>query len=957
MTPVRWEDISRIYADALAHEETARPAFLLAACDGDPDLQREVESLLENGMSSTPAFAVVGRAAMTAARAGVGTRLGVYRLKELIGEGGMGEVYRAHDEALGRDVAIKILPRVFAADPDRRARFEREARVLASLNHPHIAAIYGLAEGDGLRGLVLEFVDGETLAERLSRGMRVADVVAVALQIVDALDAAHERGVVHRDLKPSNIKISAEGTVKVLDFGLAKAAAPEDVAAPSVSAAHDSSDKTQEGMILGTTAYMSPEQARGRPVDKRTDVWSFGCVLFEMLSGRMPFTGETTPDVIVAILEREPDWTGLPADMPPALARLLRRCLEKNPRRRLRDIGDALEDLSNEALAETVGHTLPAAPAIGRRAAVGWTLTAAGLCVVVVAAAWQFGRPAPASPPTFSRVVRLTSGPALEFGPAISPDGEWVAYFSTVRGPTDVWVKSSRGGSATNLTVDSGLTLPTRTDIGGLAISPDGRSIAFDAGATPGTPSNLYDSWVIPAPLGGIPRKLVERGRSVRWSPDGTRITYMRAGGLAGDSLYVAATDGTNERQIVAVRGGMHIHWPAWSADSGSVYFIYSPATGNSEPSEIYRVPAAGGPPEPVVRTARRAVFPAPTPDGGGLLYAANPRSTELGLWWKPLIGARPSEPVTNAVGEYGEIAIGPAGTKVVATVFDVRQTLIVLSVDGPAAGRREAMTDGFTGDVDPTFSPDGTRLVFASSRDGSRSLWTADTRGDGPRPLSPGTALDERPAFSPDGRRIAFVSDRAGQRGIWVMNSDGGAPRLVVEASVLDYVSWSPDGRDLVYSTPVDDAPGLRVVTVDTGLVRNLPTPGPATGPTWSPRGDLIAYVEARQAEEGRPNSSRIAFVNRAGEPRRPGLSDTPNILNGFLAWSPDGRHLAAFVEPGATSGLVWIVDITGAEPPWKLTELPAGVRVRGATWSPDGARILFGQTERTSDIVLFER
>jgi hypothetical protein len=278
---------------------------------------------------------------------------------------------------------------------------------------------------------------------------------------------------------------------------------------------------------------MSPEQARGRTVDKRTDIWAFGCVLYEMLTGRLPFAGETASDVVVAILEREPDWTALSAETPAGLARLVRRCLEKHVKLRLRDIGDALGEL--DALAAAVSEERRA----GRpRFSAPFAWLAAGLVAAAVALAAGIALRQTADPvPTFSRVVRLTSGPALEFGPAISPDSKWVAYLSNASGRVDIWVKFLSGGRATNLTAESGLELPTRIDLGGLAISPDGTTIAFDAGAKRGTPANLFDTWVIGAPLGGIPRKLVERGRAVRWSPDGARITYVRAGAAAGDAL------------------------------------------------------------------------------------------------------------------------------------------------------------------------------------------------------------------------------------------------------------------------------------------------------------------------------------------------------------------------------------------------------------------------------------
>ena len=351
-----------MYHASLAHDAEGRQAFLARACAGDETLLREVESLLAQLTFSGDGF-LKGPAVPLAAQADsdidaflvAGRRLGSYEVQEQIGAGGMGEVYRARDTKLGRDVAIKILPRVFTSDPDRLMRFEREARMLATLNHPHIGAIYGFEDAEGMRALVLELVDGETVANRIARGpLPVKDALTLARQIADALDAAHEKGIVHRDLKPANIKITSEGTVKVLDFGLAKAASAGAATADQTQSPTATAGGTREGVILGTAAYMSPEQARGLKVDKRTDIWAFGCVLYEMLTGRLPFAGHTVSDTIAAILEREPDWKALPQATPASIRRLLQRSLEKDLKRRLRDIGDARLELDDVLISAAV---------------------------------------------------------------------------------------------------------------------------------------------------------------------------------------------------------------------------------------------------------------------------------------------------------------------------------------------------------------------------------------------------------------------------------------------------------------------------------------------------------------------------------------------------------------------------------------------------------------------------
>ncbi len=332
MTPDRWNAITAIFHAAIARDTDARGAFLAEACDGDPTLRAEVEAMLAAHRAAPARFGSgLGDGQLDEEpELTPGTTLGVYRIESLLGGGGQARVYRALDMQIGKPVAIKILPAGWLDDPDRRTRFDREARVLAALNHPQIATIHGLAEADGRRGLVLELVEGETLAERLERGpLPVDEALRLACQIALALECAHDSGIVHRDLKPANIKITTDGAVKVLDFGMAKLTARDGTPAPTPT---PSLAGTREGLVAGTPAYMSPEQARGKPVDKRTDVWAFGCVLYEMLAGRAVFEGESVTDTLAAVIEHEPTWSALPQTTPAAIHRLIRRCLEKDPR-------------------------------------------------------------------------------------------------------------------------------------------------------------------------------------------------------------------------------------------------------------------------------------------------------------------------------------------------------------------------------------------------------------------------------------------------------------------------------------------------------------------------------------------------------------------------------------------------------------------------------------------------
>jgi serine/threonine protein kinase len=497
VTPERWQQIEQLYHGAQEREESQRAAYLREVCAGDDALRREVESLLAqgkrgDGFLESPAVEVVAKMmAMDTNRSLNGQQLGSYMIISLLGAGGMGEVYQAHDTKLGRDVAIKVLPPAFAHDPDRLSRFQREAKILASLNHPNIATIHGLEQSDGVNFLVMELVPGETLAERVRTGALKIDVsLKVATQIAEALEAAHEKGVIHRDLKPANVKVTPEGRVKVLDFGLAKAFAGDSAHDLSLSVTLEPLG-TEEGRILGTPAYMSPEQARGKSVDKRTDIWAFGCVLYELLTGKQAFRGETFSDAIAAVLEREADLQVLPPATPVNIRDLLRRCMQKDSQRRLRDIGDARIEIE-EALAapKDAAPTHAGVPgnAITQRKSrerLAWAIAASAIVIAALAlGAFAYLRSVPQdaqtvrffiSPPetwTLTRQLGLTGSPPNPL--AVSPDGHRLALVATsADGKTLLWVRSLDTLNAQALAGTEGAARPFW--------SPDGRFLAFFA--------------------------------------------------------------------------------------------------------------------------------------------------------------------------------------------------------------------------------------------------------------------------------------------------------------------------------------------------------------------------------------------------------------------------------------------------------------------------------------------
>src|ERR1700674_2711268 len=464
-----------------------------------------------------------------------GMKLGPYEIVGPLGAGGMGEVYRARDTKLGREVALKLLPPLFTADADRVARFKREARLLASLNHPHIGAIYGFEDADNVPALVLGLVEGDTLYDRVRRGpLPLSEALAFAQQIADALDAAHRAAIIHRDLKPSNIKITPDGVVKVLDFGLAKAFMAEGSDQDLSKSATMTAGATIVGVVLGTAAYMSPEQARGQAVDKRTDIWAFGCVLFDMLTGSSAFGRETVTDTIAAVVGAEPEWKLLPADTPGSVRRLLTRCLQKDARRRLHDIADARIELEDTMATPAEAAPVPTPRRWSRLVLPAVSLGIATALVLLWAARDRFVRPAVKPSPPDSRVIRLTDLPGLEESPAISPDGRSVAFTADVGGNRQVFVQLIAGGAPLQITRDT-------VDHEFPRWSPDSSSILYFSPAVSGAVQGSL--WEIPA-LGGAPRRVVNSVGGADVSQTHGRLALFRLV-KAGIQLVTAPPDGS----------------------------------------------------------------------------------------------------------------------------------------------------------------------------------------------------------------------------------------------------------------------------------------------------------------------------------------------------------------------------------------------------------------------------
>jgi Tol biopolymer transport system component len=888
-----------------------------------------------------------------------GTRLGPYEILSPLGAGGMGEVYRARDARLNRDVALKVLPPAFTADADRVARFEREARVLASLSHPHIGSIYGLEEAGSVSALVLELVEGDTLEDRVRRGaLPLAEALSIAQQIADALETAHNAGIVHRDLKPSNIKLKARGDaddgnweVKVLDFGLAKAVAAE---APDPAKSPTMTAGTIAGVILGTAAYMSPEQARGRAVDKRTDIWAFGCVLFEMLTGTPAFRRETVTDTIAAVVGTEPDWKSLPESTPDGIRRLLTRCLQKDARRRLHDIADARIELEDAIAVPAAPAPVPAPRRRPRAALLPLSVMIAAALVFLWAARDMFGRRADPPPPDI-RVMRLTDRPGLEESPAISPDGKSIAFTATVGGKRQLFMQLIAGGAPLQITRDA-------VDHEQPRWSPDSGSILYFSPAAPG---ELQGSlWEIPA-LGGVPRRIVNSVGGGDVSAKDGRLALFR---LAKDGiqLVTAPADGSRFDVVAGFAPATYYLYPRWSPDGKWIAF----QRGDSVRFDVFVAPAEGGEPRQLTHDNNMMNGFAWLPDSTGIVYSSSrggtmPYLPALGLWQVTLRDGSVRR-VTSGEASYGSPDISASGAILVSRM--VLQTDIwKYPVDGTPVEnvRRAVRVTRQTGQVlTPTANPRDNEVAFLSDSGGHANLWVVNTDSGELRQLTherdPSVAMGV-PVWSPDGRAIAFVSSRNNQGftfGVWLVNPDGSNLRNIANPGLGP--AWSPDGRWVYYST----RGGAAATDI---VLKKVPVDGGSAAIVTTERlrnviglyGSTLYYSFERPLMDGTPQFEiRVATPENAPFrvlARIPG-SRVPiwQIVNPAL--SADGKWLAQALTDGATTN-VWALSTTTGE--WRqITDF--GDRTtfiaRRVSWSSDGRSILAAVGEGDSDIVLLE-
>ncbi|MGE0041933.1 MAG: protein kinase [Vicinamibacterales bacterium] len=882
----RWPEADALLDEALGLPEDERPAFVQRVAAGDAALAGALARVLAEAAAGddflAPAGALSGvlgaeiREAYDAGPEGVlapGARVEHYAVEALIGRGGMGEVYRARDLRLNRLVALKVLPERFAADPGRLARFRREAQVLATFAHPGIAGIHGLAEEGRVEALVLELVEGPTLADRIAEGpLPLDEVVAIARQLVDAIDAAHARGILHRDLKPANVKLAEGGRVKVLDFGLAKA-----LLAPSEEAA--TTDLTGEAgaVLLGTAPYMSPEQTRGRAADQRSDIWAFGCILFEMLTARRAFPGQVAADVLARVLEREPAYGLLPAGTPPPLRRLLRRCLEKDPARRLGYIGDArleLDDAADEPALEPgdVPHGSP------------WRLVATFALVALVAAGAWFARGGPApGPPAVTRfVLEPPAGATLPLGfqpiVAVSPDGRTVVFRASVGGVMRLYRRDM--ASLESVPIEG-----TENALGPF-FSPDGRWLGFDGG---GVLKRVSLDGGAPVAIGPAPGNA-----TATWAPDDTVIFATNTGRVL-QRIPLAGGPVETLTSLDAERGDTLHLLPQALADGRHV--VYTIVSGAER--RVARLDLETGETRVITEGSHGRYLP-----GGRLVFlrGGGAWSAPVDLAAAALTGeATPVVPDVEATdGTVMHLDVSASGTLAYLPAQPEDRSARLTWFD--RQGREQPVALEPAGYTRVALAPDGPRVALALEADGNTDVWVGDLdRGTMSR-LTRNPTIETQPVWSPDGQSVTFRSEREGP-GIFRRDAQGAGPieRLTTtDGPIHSPYSWTPDGRTLLFAVfrSFSNQAIASVTPPDTAITMLLDGDFAQLDPQVSPDGRWLAYMS--------DETGRFEIYVRPYPDVEAGRWQVSTAGGRTPRWTSGGRELVYLRDDGIESARV---------------------------------------------------
>jgi eukaryotic-like serine/threonine-protein kinase len=972
MTPERWQQVDKLLERALEEKPDRRAAFLDEACNGDVALRQEVESLLsahgkaEGFTEAGPMRKAVKGTSVEAVQPLIGQQVGHYQILSRLGEGGMGIVYKARDQHLDRFVAIKVLPPGLVADPDRKRRFVQEAKAASALNHPNIITIHDITNDNATDFIVMEYIQGKTLGQVIPRrGLNLNEVLKYAIQIADALAKAHAAGIVHRDLKPGNIMVSDEGLVKLLDFGLAKLFERSKIG--DAESTGTLQPQTEEGTIVGTASYMSPEQAAGKPVDARSDIFSFGSVLYEIVTGQRAFQGDSKMSTLAAILKQEPKPAReIVRTLPQDLEKIITRCLRKEPSRRWHSIADvkvALEDLKEESNSGLLGRTAGSSRTPKRVSPLQWT--AAVVLVILLATAAWFWRSQSDTPQSEGPLsaVPLTAYPGWELSPSFSPDGKQVAFTQAETGPyleshvrqnVDIYIKQIGVEEAFRLTDHPAPDLNP-------AWSPDGQTIAFARQLSPeriayitkpqrGGPERTIAEFTGPHGAAGL-ELFYWTAPSCTWTADSKGLVVVGMSAERVGTLFLVLLETGEKRRLTDPPAGLGDADPAISPSGRDLVFsrMDSGGRGNLCHLSLSRDLTPLGKPEKLAVDDPVNRHPAWTPDGSEIVYAAGTgwsldRSlSRLGL-------SRSAKPVRLAIsGDSVSPAISRQGNRLAYEVRRRDANIWRVEVAGSGAKHKEAMKfiSSTRSELEPRFSPDGKKIAFASSRSGPSEIWVCNSDGSQPFQLTSfGDSPTNRPRWSPDGSRITFYSDASGSRDVYVINAEGGGlSQLTRDPSIDTNPDWSADGKWVYFQS--NRSGNKRVWKVSVAGGEAVPVGEISeSSPVESPDGKFLYY------DKGWPETYGIWRVPTSGGAEEL-FVDLLHPTGGWVVLEDGIYYISKPNEKGVSH--IWFKDFaTGSD----RVVVPIERKVWwGLTVSPNRRTLLYSLSDESgSDLMLVE-
>ncbi|MDX6497114.1 MAG: eukaryotic-like serine/threonine-protein kinase [Blastocatellia bacterium] len=999
MTPERWLQVKEIFSSAIQYQPVERSAFIARACGGDAVLRKEVESLVaahekDGSFIDAPAYQQAAELIVDEkSELKPGQALGSYEIISFISRGGMGEVYLAQDRRLSRKVALKLLPAALTKDDDRLRRFEQEARAASALNHPNIITIYEILKTKSTQAIATEFVEGKTLRQRLAQSaLSLGESLNIAIQIADALAAAHKVGIVHRDIKPENIMLRPDGYVKVLDFGLAKLAehSPSTIAAEAPTR----QVRTGSGVVIGTAGYMSPEQARGKDVDARSDVFSLGAVIYEMVAHRKPFEGETPSDILASILKTEPQpLSHFAPEAPAELLRIVNKTLRKDREERYQVVKDLLIDLrslkqeldfqaqlerstpsdrtslagSNTSLAPAAGpapQTTEIKNAISsiteslsieiKRHKTGAVLAFVAVFVIIAAGVFGLTRLLRRTPAHFQsiKISRLTnSGKAIDA--TISPDGKYIVYSLSDGGKQSIWIRQV---STAN---DKMIVPPAPIGLFGTTISPDGQNLYYAVKA------NLDRGTLYRIPiLGGTSQKILEGiDGPVSLSPDGKRMVLVRGNfpNQGESSLVIVNSDGTSERTLATKKAPerfspIFFTGPSWSPDDQLIAATVSNTAGKqfaaSSSSQVVSFQVADG--KEKVVTAKPFPFSARVqwlPDMSGLLVIGGESIPSAQVWFVSYPGGESRE-ITHDLNAYRSLGVTADGSQL-ATIQG--SGLVNIWVAPEADARRAVQLP--TGNVGffssfgngLSWTPDG-RIAFITTESGNADVWVMDPDGSNRHQLTANVGQNQTPTVSPDGRYIVFISTRDGLKKIWRMNLDGSNPQPLTPGPADAFPTISADSKWVIYAAQGAAKWTLGKVSIDGGKPIQLSDKAAAM-PAVSPDNKFVAYLYP-DSEDGFAPANRLGIISiDGGEPSKTFSIQGSGTITTTLHWSTDGNLLLYTINANNVTN-IWGQPLDGSAPK-QITDFKDSLML-GFAYSHDGKQLACSRGILLRDAVL---